>query len=113
MSTVYVGMDVGSKVTAVAARSESGEVVERLTFRTSRESLVESVTRYGEDVRVLFEEGELAGWAYSWRRGWNSNPRWTNAHNGFRVWPAARKGVMPARTTSTFILPTLRPTGSD
>jgi hypothetical protein len=20
-----------------------------------------------------------------WRRGWDSNPRWTNAHNGFRV----------------------------
>jgi transposase len=64
METVYVGMDVGSKVTAVAARGESGEVVERLTFRTSRESLVESVTKYGEDVRVMFEEGELAGWAY-------------------------------------------------
>ena len=40
METVYVVMDVGSKVTAVAARGESGEVVERLTFRTSRESLV-------------------------------------------------------------------------
>lgn len=64
METVCVGMDIGSKVTAVAARGESGGVVERLTFKTSRKRLVESVMRYGEDVRVMFEEGELAGWAY-------------------------------------------------
>jgi len=64
MEAVCVEMDVGSKVTAVVARGQSSEVVERLTFRTSRESFEESVTKYGEDVRVMFEEGELTGWAY-------------------------------------------------
>ena len=64
MSTVYVGMDVGSKVTAVAARSESGEVVERLSFKTSKENLISHISRYGMDAEVLLEEGELAGWVY-------------------------------------------------
>ena len=64
MSRVYVGMDMGSKVTAVAARDESGELLERLTFKTSRDGIIAGVTRYGFETVVMMEEGEMAGWAY-------------------------------------------------
>ena len=64
MSKVYVGMDMGSKVTAVAARDESGESLERLTFKTSRDGIIAGVARYGFETVVMMEEGEMAGWAY-------------------------------------------------
>ena len=64
MSTVYVGMDIGSKVTATAARDEGGEILEGLSFKTGKEKLISNIARYGMDTEVLLEEGELAGWAY-------------------------------------------------
>ena len=64
MSKVYVGMDMGSKVTAVAAREESGELLERQTFKTSRKGIIAGVARYGFETVVMMEEGEMAGWAY-------------------------------------------------
>jgi len=64
MSTVYVGMDIGSKVIATAARDEGGEILERLSFKTDKVKLISNIARYGMDTEVLLEEGELAGWAY-------------------------------------------------
>ena len=64
MSTVYVGMDIGSKVTATAAKDEGGEILERLSFKTGKLNLISNISRYGMDTEVLMEEGELAGWAY-------------------------------------------------
>lgn len=48
----------------MAAREESGELLERRTFKTSRKGIIAGVARYGFETAVMMEEGEMAGWAY-------------------------------------------------
>ena len=64
MSDVYVGIDVGSTTCAAAVRDERGEILKEREFRTSESHLKGFVSQLEGDVRVLFEEGELAGWMY-------------------------------------------------
>lgn len=65
MKQVYLGIDLGSKVCAAAARDEQGEIIDSEIFPTSARGLISFVERQDADVHVLFEEGELASWAYS------------------------------------------------
>ena len=62
MRRVYVGIDVGSKQCSAAAINSRGKLIEAETFRTSENSLISFVKRQDGEVKVLIEEGELAGW---------------------------------------------------
>ncbi len=64
MERVYVGIDLGSKVCAAAVKVEMGKMLEEVVFKTSEENLVGFIKRLRGEVRVLIEEGEMAGWAY-------------------------------------------------
>ena len=64
MERVYVGIDLGSKVCAGAVKDKMGEMLEEVVFKTSEENLVGFIKKLLGAVRVLIEEGELAGWAY-------------------------------------------------
>jgi transposase len=62
MRKLYVGIDLGSKVCSAASINSKGELVDADTFRTSEGNLISFVSRQKGEVRVLIEEGELAGW---------------------------------------------------
>lgn len=64
MRKVYVGIDVGSKRCAASAIDARGGILDSSVFKTSGSNLVEFVQRQKGEVRVLMEEGELAGWVY-------------------------------------------------
>jgi len=64
MKKVYVGIDLGSKICAAAARDEHEEIVDIEVFPTSERNLIAFLERQHGELHVLFEEGELASWAY-------------------------------------------------
>ena len=64
MRKVYVGIDVGSKRCAAAAIDARGRIVDSSEFKTSGSNLVDFIQSQKGEVRVLMEEGELAGWVY-------------------------------------------------
>ena len=64
MKKVYVGMDIGSKVTYMAAMNSKGKIVDSENFTTSPVSMISFLERQKGDTLVLLEEGELAGWVY-------------------------------------------------
>lgn len=64
MKKVYVGMDIGSKVTCMAAIDPRGKMIDATQFDTSIKSMVEFIGRQNAETMVLLEEGELSGWAY-------------------------------------------------
>ena len=64
MRRVYVGIDIGSKSCAAAVRNSRGKVIEKCEFPTSEKGLIELVSEQNAEVHVMFEESELAGWAY-------------------------------------------------
>jgi len=62
MRRVYVGIDVGSKQCSAAAINSRGKLISAETFRTSEMGLISFVEGQQGGVKVLIEEGELAGW---------------------------------------------------
>lgn len=64
MRKVYVGMDLGCKTCAAAVGNARGKLIEQVEFRTSEKNLIDFVEGLKAEVRILFEEGELAGWVY-------------------------------------------------
>jgi transposase len=62
MRRVYVGMDLGSKQCAAVAINGKGEMIDSELFPTSARNLIAFTERQKGQVRVLIEEGELAGW---------------------------------------------------
>lgn len=62
MKKVYVGIDVGSKQCSAASINSKGKLIDAETFRTSEANLISFVERQKGEVKVLIEEGELAGW---------------------------------------------------
>ena len=62
MRRVYVGIDIGSKQCSAAAINSRGKLISAETFRTSEMSLISFVEGQQGEVKVLIEEGELAGW---------------------------------------------------
>ena len=47
--------------------------------------MLKAVEGYRADVHVVYNMAEaFERKDLGWRRGWDSNPRWTNAHNSFR-----------------------------
>jgi transposase len=62
MRKVYVGIDIGSKQCSAASINLKGKLIEAETFKTSEMNLISFVKRQQGEVKVLIEEGELAGW---------------------------------------------------
>ena len=62
MKKVYVGIDVGSKQCSAASINSNGKLLDAETFRTTEGNLISFVARQKGEVKVLIEEGELAGW---------------------------------------------------
>jgi len=62
MRKVYVGIDIGSKQCSAASINSRGKLIEAETFRTSENNLISFVKRQNGEMKVLIEEGELAGW---------------------------------------------------
>jgi hypothetical protein len=62
MRRVYVGIDIGSKQCSAAAINSRGKLISAETFRTSEMGLISFVEGQQGGVKVLIEEGELAGW---------------------------------------------------
>jgi len=62
MKKVYVGIDVGSKQCAAVAIDSLGKTVDSEAFKTSERNLIAFAQRQKGEVRVLIEEGEMAGW---------------------------------------------------
>lgn len=64
MKTVYVGIDLGSKVCVGTARDSMGNILNSRSFGTSEKNLIDYVAGQKGKTRVLMEECELAGWVY-------------------------------------------------
>lgn len=64
MKKVYVGMDIGSTVTCMAAIDAKGELIDSAQFDTNIKSMAEFIERQNAKVFIMFEEGELSGWVY-------------------------------------------------
>jgi transposase len=62
MEKVYVGMDVGSKSCTAVAINERGKRLDSEMFTTSAQFMIAFMQRQEGEVRVLIEEGEMAGW---------------------------------------------------
>lgn len=64
MKRLYVGMDLGAKVIALVAKDSRGKTVARAEFETSEKKLIDHIRELPGEVHLMFEECELAGWAY-------------------------------------------------
>lgn len=64
MKKVYVGLDLGSTVCAAGAMDKGGRVLGKVEFPTSLQNLLECAKSIPGEVHLMFEEGEMSGWAY-------------------------------------------------
>jgi transposase len=64
MKRLYVGMDLGASVCATAVKSAGGNVLGKTEFETSGQNLIRFLKGLEGEIHVMFEEGEMAGWAY-------------------------------------------------
>ena len=62
MKKVYVGMDLGSKQSAVVAVDSRGKMVDSEVFRTGERNMISFFERLKGSAQVMIEEGELASW---------------------------------------------------
>lgn len=64
MKTLYVGMDLGAKVCVWVAIDPRGKQILWGEFKTSEKEMIETLKGLPGEVHLIFEECELAGWAY-------------------------------------------------
>lgn len=65
MSTVYVGVDLGSSAFHQVAIGPAGAVIMNRNFPTSEANLIKAFSDLGGEIHVHLEAGELAPWAAS------------------------------------------------
>jgi hypothetical protein len=65
MSTVYVGLDVGSSHCHQVALQPDGRVIHNQQFATSETNLIKAFAELGGEIQVHLEASELAPWVRS------------------------------------------------
>ena len=63
-SIKYIGMDVHTESTSIAARNSLGKIVMECVIETKASTLLQVLDGLRGDVRVVFEEGTWATWLY-------------------------------------------------
>jgi hypothetical protein len=65
MTTLFVGLDLGSRYCQLVAMNAEGSVITNRRFPTSEANLLTAVKELGGDLHLHIEAGELAAWVRS------------------------------------------------
>jgi hypothetical protein len=65
MSTLFVGLDLGSRNCQLVAMNAEGCVITNRRFATSEANLLTAAKELGGDLHLHIEAGELAAWVRS------------------------------------------------